>query len=98
MKSLGFAIELSHASVLLTVFTHFSRLGGTISYALVRDTRLQVVVLAPERSAHRFGPQIRAIVGVVQLSERSAAEVWPEADTRAGDRLYCPELSASACE
>lgn len=43
------------------------RIGGEIPFVSAADNRVTLVVNAPHEKAHRFAPQLRKIVDVVEL-------------------------------
>ena len=69
MRMLTFAMVLRRMSALPKVLLLISRLGGTVTYVAAADRRANIVVQAPSASAHRFAPQIRRIVDVIELTE-----------------------------
>ncbi len=75
MKILTFALVLRRMSALTNVFMLCQRLGGTMTYISAADGRANIVVSAPQRSAHRFAPQLRRIMDVLELIELHAAGV-----------------------
>ena len=75
MKILTFALVLRRMSALTNVFMLCQRLGGTVTYISAADGRANIVVSAPRRSAHRFAPQLRRIMDVLELIELRALGV-----------------------
>jgi len=69
MKLMTFAIVLRRMSALPKVLQSIARLGGTLTYVSAVDGRANLVVQSPESAAHRFAPQLRKIVDVVELQE-----------------------------
>ncbi|MCP4594189.1 MAG: hypothetical protein GY842_25960 [bacterium] len=69
MEVLTFAVVLRRMSALSRVLLLIARLGGVVRYVSAADGRATVVVGAPQASAHRFAPQMRKIVDVVELQE-----------------------------
>jgi hypothetical protein len=69
MKLLTFAIVLRTMAALPRVLMLIGRLGGEVTYVSAADGRANVVVKAPKRAAHRFAPQVRRIVDVIDLTE-----------------------------
>jgi hypothetical protein len=69
MKMLTFAMVLRRMSALPKVLMLISRLGGTVTYVSAADGRANIVLQAPEAAAHRFAPQLRRIIDVIELSE-----------------------------
>jgi len=74
MKVLTFAMVLGRMSALPKVLLLISRLGGTVSYVSAAEGRANVVVAAPSAAAHRFAPQLRRIVDVIELTELRVVE------------------------
>ena len=75
MKILTFALVLRRMSALTKVFMLCQRLGGTVTYISAADGRANIVVSTPRRSAHRFAPQLRRIMDVLELIELHAVGV-----------------------
>ena len=75
MKILTFALVLRRMSALTKVFMLCQRLGGTVTYISAADGRANIVVSTPRRSAHRFEPQLRRIMDVLELIELHAVGV-----------------------
>lgn len=69
MQILTFAMKLRRMSALPKVLMLCDRLGGTVTYISAADGRANIVVAAPRERAHRFAPQLRRIVDVLELSE-----------------------------
>jgi hypothetical protein len=69
MKLLTFAMVLRRMSALPRVLLLIARLGGEVTYVSAADGRANVVVKAPKRAAHRFAPQLRRIVDMLDLAE-----------------------------
>jgi hypothetical protein len=69
MKVLTFAIVLRRMSTLPKVLLLTARLGGSVTYVSAADGRANIVVRAPEATTHRFAPQLRRIVDVMELKE-----------------------------
>ena len=69
MKVLTFAIVLRRMSALPKVLLLTARLGGSVTYVSAADGRANIVVRAPQSAAHRFAPQLRRIVDVIELKE-----------------------------
>lgn len=79
MKILNFALVLRRMAVLPKVLLLIARLGGTVHYLSAADGRANVVVHAPSASAHRFAPQLRRLMDVVELTElRMTPEATPQ--------------------
>ncbi len=81
MKILTFALVLRRMSALTNVFMLCQRLGGTVTYISAADGRANIVVSAPRRSAHRFAPQLRRIMDVLELIELRALGVGDSEDS-----------------
>jgi len=69
MKVLTFAIVLRRMSALPKALLLIARLGGTVTYVSAADGRANIAVRAPQSTAHRFAPQLRRIVDVMELRE-----------------------------
>ena len=69
MEILTFALVLGKMSALPKVLLLCQRLGGTVTYVSAADGRANIVVSAPQRCAHRFAPQLRRIIDVLDLTE-----------------------------
>ncbi len=69
MKILTFALVLRRMTALTKVLLHCQRLGGTVTYVSAADGRANIVLSAPRRATHRFAPQLRRIVDVLELTE-----------------------------
>ncbi|MCP4246302.1 MAG: hypothetical protein GY778_04560 [bacterium] len=69
MKVLTFALVLRRMSALPKALLLVNRLGGSVTYLSAADGRANVVVRAPRSAAHRFAPQLRRIVDVMELRE-----------------------------
>jgi hypothetical protein len=76
MKVLSFALVLRQMNALPRVLMLVARLGGKIAYISAADDRMTLSLVAPESVAHRFGPQLRRIIDVVELTEY-AVEAQP---------------------
>ena len=74
MKILTFGIVLRRMSALTKMLMIVARLGGKVTYISAADCRITLVVLAPASAAHRFAPQLRRIVDVLELVELRSAE------------------------
>lgn len=64
-----FALVLRRMSALPRVLMLAARLGGEVTYVAAADGRLNMVVRAPNHAAHRFAPQLRRIVDVLDVNE-----------------------------
>ena len=69
MEILTFALVLRQMSALPKVLLLCQRLGGTVTYISAADGRANIVVSAPQRAVHRFAPQLRRIIDVLDLTE-----------------------------
>jgi hypothetical protein len=69
MISLTFALVLRRSSVLPRLLLLCYRLGGTVTYLSAADEHVSIVLSAPKKNAHRFAPQLRRIIDVLELSE-----------------------------
>jgi hypothetical protein len=69
MIIMTFALVLRRMSALPKVLMLMSRLGGTVTYVAASDGRANMVVRAPQTSAHRFAPQLRRMVDVLDVHE-----------------------------
>lgn len=87
MEILTFALHFRHMSILPKVLIHCQRLGGTVTYISAADGRANIVLSAPSECAHRFAPQLRRIVDVIDLTELHAIGVEPKARTVEARRL-----------
>jgi hypothetical protein len=69
MNILTFALVLRRMAALPRVLLLVARLGGNVTYVSAADGRANLVVLAPANAAHRFVPQLRRLIDVVELTE-----------------------------
>lgn len=69
MEILTFAIVLRKMSALPKLLLLCQRLGGTVTYMSAADGRANIVLSAPKRCAHRFAPQLRRIIDVLDLTQ-----------------------------
>jgi hypothetical protein len=69
MEVLTFAVVLRRMCALPKLLLLIARLGGAVRYVSAADGRATLVVGAPQAAAHRFAPQLRRIVDVVELQE-----------------------------
>jgi hypothetical protein len=83
MEILTFAMVLRRMSALPKVLMLCHRLGATVTYISAADGRANMVLSAPSHAAHRFAPQVRGIVDVVELLELHTDEA--EAGTKADE-------------
>ncbi len=86
MKILTFAMVLRRMAALPKVLLLIARLGGTVSYVSAADGRANIVVQAPGTAAHRFAPQLRRIIDVVELTELRMVGAAGEAKANGGAR------------
>lgn len=70
MKTLRFDIELRRMSTLPRLLLLTTRLGGEVRSINAADGKLELVIDAPEISAHRFGPQLKRIIDVMSIEQR----------------------------
>jgi hypothetical protein len=87
MKILTFAVLLRRMTALTKVLLHCQRLGGTVTFVSAADGRGNIVVSAPNHAAHRFAPQLRRIVDVLELTELHAVAPCAAAESRRTQRL-----------
>jgi hypothetical protein len=69
MTIMTFALVLRRMSALTKVLMLMARLGGQVTYVAAADGRTNIVVRAPQHSAHRFAPQLRRIIDVLDVNE-----------------------------
>ena len=69
MKIMTFALVLRRMSALPKVLLLMQRLGGEVTYIAASDGKANLVVRAPEHASHRFAPQLRRVVDVLDVSE-----------------------------
>ncbi len=72
MEILTFALHLHRMSILPKILMLCQRLGGEVTYVSAADGRANIVVAAPNEAAHRFAPQIRRLIDVLELTELHA--------------------------
>ena len=75
MRILTFALTLRRMTALTKVLLHCERLGGTVSFVSAAGGQANIVVSAPNHAAHRFTPQLRRIVDVLDLIELHPASI-----------------------
>ncbi len=75
MKILTFALVLRRMTALTKVLLHCERLRGKVTFVSAADGRANIVVWAPNHAAHRFAPQLRRIMDVMELNELHAVGV-----------------------
>ncbi|MEE9296892.1 MAG: hypothetical protein V3W34_18255 [Phycisphaerae bacterium] len=90
MKILTFALILRRMTALTKVLLHCERLGGTVTFVSAAEGRANVVVRAPNYAAHRFAPQLRRIVDVLELTELHAISGRGSTKIREAGRLRQP--------
>ncbi len=69
MTILTFAMHLRRMETLTKVLMLCQRLGGKITYLSAAEGRATIVLSAPRAAAHRFAPQIRRVIDVLELTE-----------------------------
>jgi hypothetical protein len=69
MTILTFAMELRRMSSLPRVLMLCQRLGAQVTYLSAAEGSANLVLAAPPEAAHRFAPQLRRIIDVVELTE-----------------------------
>ena len=69
MMIMTFALVLRRMSALPKVLLLAARLGGEVTYLSASDGRANLVVRAPEHASHRFAPQLRRIVDILDVQE-----------------------------
>ena len=69
MTILTFALVLRRMAALPKLLLLMARLGGQVTYVSAADGRANLVVRAPAEAAHRFAPQLRRIVDVLDVHE-----------------------------
>ncbi|NOX60321.1 MAG: hypothetical protein GXP29_15885 [Planctomycetes bacterium] len=72
MKILTFALHLRQMSILPKILMLCQRLGGEVTYVSAAEGRANIVVAAPKAASHRFAPQIRRLIDVLELTELHA--------------------------
>lgn len=87
MEILTFAMVLRRMSALPKVLMLCQRLGATVTYISAADGRANMVLTAPSHSAHRFAPQVRGIVDVVELLELHTSEAEAAAKASQAGRV-----------
>jgi hypothetical protein len=63
------------------------RLGGTVTYVSAADGQANMALTAPRGRAHRFAPQLRRIVDVMELTELHATGADLMGDSPVGGDL-----------
>jgi hypothetical protein len=69
MEILTFALVLRRMSALPKILMLCQRLGGEISYVSAADGKANIAMMAPGYAAHRFAPQLRRIIDVLDVKE-----------------------------
>jgi hypothetical protein len=97
MEILTFALVLRRMSALPKVLMLCQRLGGVVTYVSAADGRANIAMMAPKPAVHRFAPQLRRIIDVIDLTElhtvgRAAAGLHSGAGLRAAAE---PSLAAA---
>lgn len=87
MKVLTFAMTLRRMSALPKVLLLCQRLGGAVTYLSAADGRATMVLSAPQAAAHRFAPQLRRLMDVLDLQELQIVGVDATAPVAADARL-----------
>ncbi len=82
MTSLTFAMKLRRMSALPKVLMLCQRLGGKVTYLSAADGQANLVLLTPQDRAHRFAPQFRRLIDVVDLTELHVLGVNSDAEQR----------------
>ncbi|GJM25221.1 MAG: hypothetical protein DHS20C16_16360 [Phycisphaerae bacterium] len=72
MEILTFALHLHRMSILPKILMLCQRLGGEVTYVSAADGRANIVVATPKAAAHRYAPQIRRLIDVLELTELHA--------------------------
>lgn len=79
MTILTFAMELRRMASLTKVLMLCQRLGGQVTYLSAADGKANIVLAAPAGAAHRFAPQLRRIIDVLELTELHSCAETPTA-------------------
>ena len=87
MQILTFAMILRRMSALPKVLMLCHRLGGTVTYVSAAEGRANMALTAPRDRTHRFAPQLRRIVDVMELTELHAADADLMGDSSVGGDL-----------
>ena len=74
MKVLTYALILKRMSMLPKVLMLVARLGGTVHFVSATQGKVTLTLVAPESISHRFAPQLRRIVDVIELAECHAEQ------------------------
>ena len=87
MEILTFALHLRQMSILPKILMLCQRLGGEVTYVSAAEGRANIVVAAPRAAAHRFSPQIRRLIDVLELNELHAVGLDATEQPATRDRL-----------
>ncbi len=87
MEILTFALHLHRMSILPKILMLCQRLGGEVTYVAAADGRANIVVAAPREAAHRFSPQIRRLIDVLELTELHAVGLADAESQSSQERL-----------
>ena len=68
-KIVEFSVVMRHTQALTKMLMLVGRLGGKLTYLSAVGKRATLVFEAAPDAAHRFGPQIRRIIDVIELKE-----------------------------
>jgi hypothetical protein len=79
MTILTLGMKLRRMASLTKVLMLCQRLGAEVTYLSAADGSANLVLAAPVGAAHRFAPQLRRIVDVVELTELHSAAQAPHA-------------------
>lgn len=71
MERLTFDIELRRMTVLPRILMLVARLGGVVRVIHAESHAMSLTIDAPIESAHRFGPQLRRVIEVLDVTEVS---------------------------
>ena len=69
MERLTFNIELRKMTALPRILMLGARLGGAVRSVHAESHMMDLSVDAPIESAHRFGPQLRRLIDVLEVAE-----------------------------
>jgi hypothetical protein len=69
MERLTFNIELRRMNALSRILMLVARLGGVVRSVHAESHMMGLSVDAPIESAHRFGPQLRRVIDVLEVTE-----------------------------
>lgn len=68
LTPLEFRLQLDARVSLFTVMVTVSRLGGEVSSMITREIDVEMTVLAPPQTVHRFERVLAEVVGVVSIA------------------------------